>query len=764
MSNKLNRIDYTQVGLTSRNSFKLIKYGIVSPDSGLFAAVVGDHSGSVHCFTFRPDSANIDTIFKTLPGPNAKISCIEVINSSNPSGSPKILMAMGSSVIRGYTKKGKQFFGLELNNLTEPIKSLKMRWPNEIFITGHYIYNNYIITESDSKSGSAVQSKNYYVCPEKIIDLILIEDKHNRKTVPVLACQDRLLRVMKDSLCQYELEISGIPSALLWMNYSSNSINETLIIYGTLDGKVALVSIDFNRKPLEPLHKWEIPEKGSRSSVTCLAMAESAAELYIGRSDGNIEIWSFTETLNESGEEMIDLSLPPILRDHHNCGESLTSVLVCNNGNLILGSTFTGVIFGLTRNEMINQKLNPNYLLISKDMALKIETLRDECEKLEQKLAQERERYQEMTSKGTEDMDVMDVGVSALPYFAINDSFILQEDASYLLTLEVEIAIDAVIIQSDILLDLIDCERNSAVISFNENIGGQVLVTFRCQANTTRLEIKIRSIEGQYGLLRAYIMTRVSPKCAQIKTYKIKPLSLHKRSYTVIDTQYLNKLTISGTFSLNESHTWIELCIPEIPEKITTTNTSSLIVYNFISTFTETSLLCNCGKGEMTFQSDNVSTISIIKDFVTREATKRSTAIELSFDIKEQSVGHTLRKLYPKLKSLINIRHNRELMEAVNELNVSDPQVAQQLMNKLMANEEIDNKTAEINLERIYGIIADLFIDYHKLKGGSRSVVSGFKSRINELVTLIETYVSDDYNEHIFVDKLNQFWGIQTFV
>ncbi len=132
--------------------------------------------------------------------------------------------------------------------------------------------------------------------------------------------------------------------------------------------------------------------------------------------------------MSESGEELIDLSMPPILHDYHNCGESLTSLLVCNDGNLILGSTFTGVIFGLTRNEMINQKINPNYLLISKDTALKIEALREECEQLEHKLAQERERYQQMTSQNPiGEINGLDVGVSALPYFAINDSFILQE-------------------------------------------------------------------------------------------------------------------------------------------------------------------------------------------------------------------------------------------------------------------------------------------------------------------------------------------------
>ena len=139
-----------------------------------------------------------------------------------------------------------------------------------------------------------------------------------------------------------------------------------------------------------------------------------------------------TETLNEKGEEMIDLSLFPIFRDHHNCGESLTSLVVCNNGNLILSSTFTGVVFGLTRNEMIDQKLNPNYLLISRDTALRIEALREECDKLEQKLAQERERYQELTSKGPSEEGETDVAVSALPYFAINDSFILQEGMYHL--------------------------------------------------------------------------------------------------------------------------------------------------------------------------------------------------------------------------------------------------------------------------------------------------------------------------------------------
>ena len=76
MANKLNRIDYTQTGLTSKNCLKTIKYGIPNTGNGTIAAVVGDHTGSVHCFTLRADSTSIETVFKTLPGIHSFYSSI----------------------------------------------------------------------------------------------------------------------------------------------------------------------------------------------------------------------------------------------------------------------------------------------------------------------------------------------------------------------------------------------------------------------------------------------------------------------------------------------------------------------------------------------------------------------------------------------------------------------------------------------------------------------------------------------------------------
>lgn len=75
--------------------------------------------------------------------------------------------------------------------------------------------------------------------------------------------------------------------------------------------------------------------------------------------------------------------------------------------------------------------------------------------------------------------------------------------------------------------------------------GNFLLATYRCQANTTRLELKIRSIEGQYGTLQAYITPRLQPKSCQVRQYQIKPLSLHQRTHVLDDSRWWNEKNYS---------------------------------------------------------------------------------------------------------------------------------------------------------------------------------------------------------------------------
>lgn len=184
---------------------------------------------------------------------------------------------------------------------------------------------------------------------------------------------------------------------------------------------------------------------------------------------------------------------------------------------------------------------------------------RNEIETLQTKVNQERETYQ-AASQSQSHM------VSAIPRLNINDRFTLgQSDASYNLSLEVQTAIDNVLLQSDVPIDLLDVEKNSAVVSYSAcdpdvgyffvvfscrtfckemvfssfQSGNALLATYRCQANTMRLEIKIRTIEGQYGVLQAYITPRLQPKSCQVQQYQIKPLSLHRRAHKFDEERYV---------------------------------------------------------------------------------------------------------------------------------------------------------------------------------------------------------------------------------
>lgn len=130
--------------------------------------------------------------------------------------------------------------------------------------------------------------------------------------VPILACQDRLLRVLKDSGCSFEVEVCGIPSIMQVVpkNISSTTINprsleanesneetkfpkqeDVYVCYGTLDGKIAMVTFRFpSKNQLEPIHTWEVPVNAIKQPITCLTFSTSKPEFYVSRSDGSIEV------------------------------------------------------------------------------------------------------------------------------------------------------------------------------------------------------------------------------------------------------------------------------------------------------------------------------------------------------------------------------------------------------------------------------------------------------------------------------------------
>jgi len=134
----------------------------------------------------------------------------------------------------------------------------------------------------------------------------------------------------------------------------------------------------------------------------------------------------------------------------------------------------------------------------------------------------------------------------------------------------------------------------------------------------------------------------------------------------------MNRLSLVGQFSLAEIHSWVAFCLPEVPEKVPAGDTVTLYFLNtFLGTQLEASYwythtdthrhtqththahthththpalhggvpaagseLSSCSgssKGEGHFRSDNISTISILSDVLSKEATQRKINLNVSY-------------------------------------------------------------------------------------------------------------------------------------
>ncbi|KAJ3630530.1 hypothetical protein MTP99_011722 [Tenebrio molitor] len=709
MELELSRIDYTLVGITSTNCLKLLPPSVSKEPQKV---AVADNDGILQIFSIKKE--DIQLHFKTLPGP--KISSLQL---GGAIGSPtdKIFVAAENEV-KGYTKKGKLFLTFD-SGMTETVTSMFVLG-NDLFLCGKHIYNHY----RDCKDVGS------YLCGDRIVDVIAFYADKTRRLMSLIACEGRMIRALEHARVTLSMEVESAPTLLHILEEDSTKT----ILFGTVDGRVGILDVEKQHG----FDRWLI-DASNASTISCLdaydMTGNGTKNLIVGRQDGTIEAYIINVA------DKMDAS---ILIYSHNCNESVSSLqcgVVGTQGfDEILVVTYTGRVFGLTT-EAVDKNVGGdstvgNYIF-SQETSTKISRLKGDIEDLQVKVGKEREKYQSSTQSFFEEL-------SAIPLLSIKDSFVLsKETATYILTMEVPTAIDNILLQSNVPVDLLDVEKNSAVVSYSDSdrtVGNFLLATYRCQINTNRLEIKIRTIEGQHGVLQAYVTPLVQPKCSRLQQYEIKPLSLHYRIYKFDESRIFNTLTIKGTFSLAEIHTWLSQCLPEVPEKPQISENTELY---FESTLLGTILQGTYQKGEAFFKSDNVSTISILKEFLTKEATKKKIKIEISSSINDESINHVIKLIEPKLVKQKMISNNVTLLDALNELEVNDEESLGYLSGKykdLLVNEK--GLRAEFQeqpdyLDRLYGIVSDLYVDYNKFKG------CNVKSKLVRLREILDDYSYD---------------------
>ncbi|XP_011299492.1 Bardet-Biedl syndrome 7 protein homolog [Fopius arisanus] len=678
MSLVLSRVDYASVGVTSKGTMRILP----SHDAkALQKFAVGDHDGILHVFGMKKGELQLS--FKSLPGPK-----IEKLVLGGTLGNPKdkIFIAYGNSV-KGYTKKGKMFLEFD-TSLIDPITSMFVLGP-DLAACARDLYHRY----------QNCKDADSYLAGETLNDVILIPGEGS-SVLAILACGDRAIRVLTGTKSPTILRLPSVPTVLTsWREDQRDSRNRILV--GTQDGKIGLLTVQ-GAKTIRIT--WVITTAAPEVTSLDTYELEDGLDILVGRQDGTVEVFAFPE----------DEETTPLRRYRYNAGESVSTVMGGIIGAAgypeILVTTYSGRIFGLTT--------RPPGSLEAGSSIEALEKLKTEILELEQKLEEEKEMF-----------DLPNEGIAPL-ILSVNHRMILDPDtASYQLSIELDTPIDNVLIQSDTPVELLD-ESNSAVASHsvcNPQDNNFVLATYRCQANVNRVETRMRTIEGQSGVLQVYVTTQIQPKACRRIRIPVYALSLHARLHDDEGPQGcggpFNELRLLGGFTVAEMHAWLALALPDIPERPQLVDGEATL--NYVSTFVGTRLKCRYKKGSASFLGENVSTVIILRDLLTREATKRKIKLDVFCDVAEGSVTRVLELILPRLDAADDLTQKLRILDALQEWEMkveAEGNLSSDYQELLRQEEALRREMAkhpEI-LVRLHGVITDLYVDWERAKGSRR--------------------------------------------
>lgn len=723
MSLSFSRTDITQTSQAERGTMTVFPLTKGKRQQKL---ALGDGDGVIQTIGVKNDERV--SVFKTNPGPTPVSS---LVLGQARTQTDKLFASCGN-VVKGVNKKGKEFFKFT-TNLTEPIAKLHVDNVT-IWAAGEYVTNQYVNCED----------AHYYAADDKVNDMavapVIIPDEKN----PILACADRFIRVLQGGELFYEVATPGACTVV--EHCAANDANRAKeaeanpgmkmdkrakareVLYGTEQGVVGQLFLDGEK----PRRGWVIDPSsssttgGSRAGVSalhgdCDLTGDGVNDVVVGRDDGSLEVY----TLDENGQ--------PRKVFEKNLGESiqtLASGRVTTGFNEILVHTFSGKVIAFRPGAddrtidgfAMGEQPTEHQMKMADDLAnRRADQLRAEIESLKADVKQARALY------GNKAENLVAAGGAQ----RVLDKFQLDPDtACSRLTLEAPYPMFSVSVASTVPLDLLDVENDEAMCARSEpdvTSGMAALATYRMQEGKSRVEIRLRVIEGRAGSARAFIVPSTQPKTCAEKTYEIKSLCLHRRSLNrhgdeALAARPMNAMRISGNFSFDDVHAWISRCLNEIPNRVDAPPPGGEIVYDFESALMGTLLRVSAQEGDATFWSDSVTPLALLKEFIGREATNLKLQVRFNFDLADGTPGHFARLLHPKLHDNRELTTRARIVEALKEIKQQeetdeffDDDQKEMLRDEAAIKSRLKEQPRE--LDYLIGVAKDFFVDWHRFKG-----------------------------------------------
>eukprot|EP00903_Cladosiphon_okamuranus_P008387 g8063.t1 len=741
--------DLAQVSTTShKGTLGMLPVG----KNGRQKFVVGDDSGTVHCFEMKRGEAQTVFSFRFADGAgsglggsassgNMVTAVVMGGSTGGPGGGDRIFATQGSSIV-GLSKKGKEFFKMS-SPLSETIHHMAVQ--GERIWTGC----DYICSAYDNGQDSA-----FYMCHDRIASLVTASFSGSDSVDAVLGCQDHCVRVIKasESEVAFQATTDAPVGALCAFSKSGTGIDQDIegVVYGTNNGTLGHLAAS---GPSLLRKTWELLDDGGAGrGVTALARCDltqdGVSELIAGREDGTVTVYRFAERnpAGSSPQEVFSINL----------GESIRSLeggrVTSDEHPEVVTCTYRGRICSLTTQALDQGEAGDAFgrSVGGVNTENRVKQLRKEVEELEKRVAHEKKKLDIAASiVGGNGNESSAAFTPATQHFqAISSCNLDHEQGAYVISVETPVPLDLVLLHSAVHIDLLETDEEnevgqatSCVKYLSHENGGGVCATYRFEGDATRLRVKARTTEGDYGDVRLTVVAKIPPKkSAQVIIFSMKPLSLHRRIHktnVAVHARPMNALVLRGSFTMQVVHDWLAMCLPDVPPRISEEAEDATL--NFENVFTGGLLTVSYRRGAAVLSSDSASTLAIVKELISKEATSRRVHITDSFQGEPNSVPAFLKMLDPKLKKQFALAHQVELMDALKEVSMQEPETPWMFDEYRYILDNADQIKKEFKrrpraLEYISGIITDLYVDWHKFKGDDA------RHRIPELENLLVQY------------------------
>ncbi|CBN79191.1 Bardet-Biedl syndrome protein 7 [Ectocarpus siliculosus] len=670
-------VDLAQVSTVSHKG----TLGLLPPGKkGRQKFVVGDDSGTVHCFEMKRGEAQTVFSFRFADsyessgsgsaGTGSMITAVVMGGTTGGSGGgDRIFATQGSSIV-GLSRKGKDFFKMA-SPLSETIHHMAVQ--NDRIWTGC----DYICSAYDDGKDSA-----FYMCHDRISSLVAASVSGTDSVDAVLGCQDQCIRVVKASQPEVVLQAStdAPVGALCTFSKSGMGMDQT----------------------------WELPGGGDVGrGVTALKRydltQDGIAELIVGREDGTVTVYRFPESssVGSCPQEAFSIDLGESIRSLE-CGkvsnDQYPEVVVC---------TFRGRVCSLTTQALDQGEAGDASGRTVGDVndENRVKQLKKEVADLEKRVATEKKRL-EAAGGGRDGNESSAAYTPATQHFqAITSCTLDPEQGAYVISVETPVPLDLVLLHAAIHMDFLESDdeddrgqATSCVTSLSPENGGGVCATYRFESGATRLRLRARTTEGDYGDVRMTVVAKIPPKkSAQVIHFSMKPLSLHHRVHAMprnLQARPMNALVLRGNFTMQVIHDWLAMCLPDVPPRISAEAEDATL--NFENVFTGGILTASYRRGAAVVSSDSASTLAIVKELISKEATSRRVHITDTFQV--------------------------EVMGALKEISMQEPETPWMFEEYRYTLDNAERIQKEFKgrpraLEYISGIITDLYVDWHKFKG-----------------------------------------------